>query len=90
MKISEPDGLKKTAKWKSAWDLTERGKEKLQKKKKKLKKKKSLLSQGFLDLINMNSDKEYSDNNHNNVQQTRIFNNKQVTIHPIRLHLIPL
>ena len=53
--LVDPDGTKPTSKWKSAWDLTERQKEKLQEKerKKSKKQKRSLISQGLLDLINI-------------------------------------
>ena len=66
--IIDPDGSK-TSKWKSAWDLTERQKEKLDQKdaeerKKRKKKKKSFISQGFLDLITIGDPAVSSDNRH--------------------------
>ena len=68
--ILDPDtGSKTTSKWKSAWDLTERQKEKLDQKdaeerKKRKKKKKSFISQGFLDLITIGDPAVSSDNRH--------------------------
>ena len=70
--ILDPDtGSKTTSKWKSAWDLTERQKEKLDQQKdgeerlkKRKKKKKSFISQGFLDLITIGDPAVSSDNRH--------------------------
>ena len=74
---AEPDGnhTTKTSRWKSAWDLTERQKEKLQQKdekeaadrKAKKKRKKSLiapLSQGILELMSIGDAAVSGDNRH--------------------------
>lgn len=59
----------KASKWRSAWDLTEREKEKLtveelKEKKLKKKRKRTMISQGLLDLITIGDPAVSSDNHH--------------------------